>query len=96
MSTALVCSIPVLVGLVIAVWRGWSLPALIAVLIVTLTIPLTALSIRFRRTNCPSCGEKIPVLWNSKEYRRGGMLKYKCDHCRIVWLTHIFPGSDVD
>ena len=27
MSTALVCSIPVWIGLVIAVWRGWSLPA---------------------------------------------------------------------
>ena len=93
MSTALVCSIPVWIGLVIAVWRGWSLPALIAVLVVTFTIPLTVLSIRFRWTNCPSCGQKIRVLLNSKEYRRGGMLKYRCDHCRIVWLTHIFRGG---
>lgn len=93
MLTGFVSVIPVWVGILISVWLQLPLLGLIAVLGVTLLIPFTALAVRFRWAECPSCRQKVRVVWTT-EFRRGGMLKYTCDHCRIIWSTHFFAGSD--
>ncbi|MEX0703915.1 MAG: hypothetical protein WD069_17580 [Planctomycetales bacterium] len=86
-------SVPVWAGLVLAFWLRWSSPTLIATLGLTLMIPLAVLAVRFRWTKCPSCGRKVRIPWSSSEYARGGMLRYTCDHCRIVWSAHVFSDS---
>src|SRR5262245_25636737 len=85
MLTAMVCSIPVWAGLLIALWLRLPAWSWIAILGITLALPLTVLMVRFRWTECPSCGRKVRVSWNSREYCRGGMLRYTCEHCRIIW-----------
>ncbi|MEX0776006.1 MAG: zf-TFIIB domain-containing protein [Phycisphaeraceae bacterium] len=95
MGTAVLTSIPVWIGMLLAVWLQWPLKGFLAVGAGTLFIPLTVLTLAFRWTRCPACGQKIRVPWRSTEYRRGGMLRYTCEQCRIVWATHLFPGSDV-
>ena len=94
-ATAMISSLPVGVGLAIAFVLRVSVPLVLLIFGVTLIVPLTILSTCFRWTKCPSCGQRIRVRWNGPEYRRGGMLRYSCDRCRIVWLTHLYPGSDV-
>ena len=93
MGTAVLSSIPVWTGLLVAWWMEWPMWALITLLCITLTISLATLAIRFRWTKCPSCGHEIRVPWSSSEYRRGGMLRYQCDKCHIIWRIHVFPGS---
>ena len=95
MLTAVVSSIPVWAGLLIAGWLRLPIFWLIGILCVTLAIPLTVLTIRFRWTECPFCGRRVRVPWNNREFRRGGMLRYTCEQCRVVWSTYLFPGSDV-
>ena len=95
MAVAVLASVPVWGGLLGAFWLRCSLVGYLAVLAFTLPIPLAVLGLAFRWTKCPSCGEKIRVPWRSREYRSGGVLRYRCDHCRVVWTTHLYPGSDV-
>jgi hypothetical protein len=88
-----VYSIPMWIGVPMTLFlnsRLWG----VAVIAVWLPIELTILHFKFRFTNCPKCGERIRVPWSSAEYLRGGMLRYNCDRCRIVWATHLYPGSD--
>jgi hypothetical protein len=91
----LLCAVPLgLVGLA-GVMLQLPLPLFLGFYGVTLAVMVMSLILGFQTTKCPTCGQKIRVAWNSQEFRRGGMLKYTCDHCRIIWLTHVFPGSDV-
>jgi hypothetical protein len=94
-ATALISSIPVWIGILVAGLLRLPLPAFIAVIVATLSIPLSVMAVRFRWTQCPACGTKIRVPWNSGEYMRGGMLRYTCENCRIVWSTGVRPGSDI-
>ncbi len=95
MATAILGSIPVWGGLLAALWMKSQLVSYLVVLAFTLPIPLTILAFAFRWTKCPSCGKRIRVPWRGREYRNGGMLRYACDTCRIVWRTHVYPRSDV-
>ena len=95
MVTAVVSSIPVWIGLSLAVFWDASIFVLLVVLVATLAIPLTVLFTRLRWVSCPACGRRIKVPWNSTDYVRGGMLRYTCDDCRIIWSTHLYPGSDL-
>jgi hypothetical protein len=84
-------------GLVILVgyfWLHLSLTVFLSIYAVTLLLVVVTIILAFRSTTCPSCGQTIRVPWSSVEFRRGGMLRYTCDNCRIIWLTHLYPGSD--
>jgi hypothetical protein len=61
----------------------------------TLLIPLAAMVVRLRRSRYPACGKPARIPRNDREHSRGGTLKYKCEHCRIRWRTHLIPGSNV-
>jgi hypothetical protein len=94
-ATALLGSIPVWLWLLASFWLKFPWPVMLAVLVVTLSIPLSLLIVRHRWTPCPSCGKAVRIPWNNPDYCRGGELKYTCDHCRIRWNTHLRPGSNV-
>ena len=95
MAMAFLGSIPVWGGLLTALWMKCEPVGYLVALAVTLPIPLAILGFAFRWTKCPACGQRIRVPWRSKEHLRGGMLRYTCESCRIVWRTHLYPGSDV-
>ena len=95
MVTMFAASIPVWIALTIPFVLGWPLIRYGIGLLITLPISLLFILWRFRFTQCPNCGRVIRVPWRSREFRRGGMLRYDCDHCRIVWATHLYPGSDI-
>ena len=88
-------SLPVWGALLIAFLAGGSFRAYAIALAVTLPIPLALAALRLCWARCPACGRNIRVNWADEDYRRGGELKYACPACRIVWNTHIRPGSSV-
>jgi hypothetical protein len=93
--TAVTASVPVWIGLLISgFWLG-SLLACLMALLVTLPLALAVIAWKTCYTSCLECRRRIKVDWRNEEYWRGGMLRYRCDDCRIVWRTFLFPGSGV-
>lgn len=94
MGTALLASIPVWVGLAVAGFWFQSVSGCLVVLAVTLPLAFAVLVLRLRRVDCPQCGRRIKIEWNQREFRRGGMLTYRCPDCRTIWRTYLYPSSD--
>jgi hypothetical protein len=93
--TAVAASLPVWIGVLLAGFWLRSLLACLIALLVTLPLALATIPWKTWSASCPECRRRIKVDWKNEEYRRGGMLRYRCDDCRIVWRTFLFPGSDV-
>lgn len=92
---AVTSSTPLWIGLLFAGFWLRSFPACLIVLIVTLPLSLTIIAWKMRHASCPECSRQIKVNYRNEDYQRGGMLRYRCDDCRIIWRTFIFPGSGI-
>ena len=95
MTAAFVGSIPVWIGLIVAYLLSGPLFAYLVALGMTLPIAWAVIYVYARTSKCPNCGKCIRIDWRTREFTRGGMLRYTCDNCRIEWATHLYPGSDV-
>lgn len=90
-----VAAMPVWIGLGAAYALDWRLAGYLITLACSLPISLLIIYFSARSAKCPKCGRLVRINWRTREFRRGGMLRYFCEDCRIEWATHLYPGSDV-
>ena len=95
MATAMLSSVPIWIALLIAGFWLQSVRACLVALAITVPFALAVLAWKTRFTICPDCGRRLRVDWKEREYRQGGMLKYRCSDCKTVWRTRLYPGADI-